>query len=93
VEGDVDGAELDLDAAPLLDQLGEALGERDAARPDADEREAVEVVVALDDLVRDPRERARERLAVEQGLRGRSAAAGAGTCVLIPLLSGLSGPG
>ncbi|HWH06536.1 MAG TPA: ribonuclease Z, partial [Gaiellaceae bacterium] len=37
------------------------------------EREAVEVVVALDDLVRDAREGARERLTVEQGLRGRSA--------------------
>ena len=47
----------------------EPLGERDAARVDADEREPAEVVVALDDLVRDARERAREGLGVQQGLR------------------------
>jgi hypothetical protein len=73
VERDVDGAEGDLLAAPLLDQRGEPLGDRDAARVDADEREAGQVVVALDHLVRDPRERAAEALRVEQDL-GRSAA-------------------
>ena len=62
VEGDVDRAELDLLPAPLLDQRGEPLCERDAAGVDADEREPAEVVVALDDLVRDPRERALEAL-------------------------------
>ena len=53
VEGDVDGTERDLLPAPLLDQTGEPLRERDAAGMDADERQAAEVVVALDDLMRD----------------------------------------
>jgi hypothetical protein len=36
---------------------------------DADEGDTREVGVALDDLVRDPRERALDRLAVEKKLR------------------------
>ena len=68
VEGDVDGAELDLLPAPLLDQAGEPLGDRDAAGVDADEGDLAEVVVALDDLVRDPRERALEAFGVQQCL-------------------------
>jgi hypothetical protein len=36
---------------------------------DADEGDAREVGIALDDLVGDPRERARDRLAVEEKLR------------------------
>ena len=79
VERDVDGAELDLLPAPLLDQRREPLGERDAAGVDADERQPAEVVVALDDLVRDPGEGALEALGVEQVLT----AARSGTCVLI----------
>ena len=66
VEGDVELAEVELEAGALGDQAAEPLGERHAARVDADERDGVEVVVALDDLVRDPRERALDRLAVEQ---------------------------
>ena len=40
----------------LLDQAAQAVGERHAARVDPDERDRVELLVALDDLVRDPRE-------------------------------------
>ena len=72
VEGDVDRAERDLLPAPLLDQRREPLGERDAARVDADEGELGQVVVALDDLVRDARERAAEALGVQQSLRRRA---------------------
>ena len=64
VEGDVDGAELDLDAAELLDQPAEPVGEGDAARVDADERDAVELRVRLDDLVSDPVKGALQRLCV-----------------------------
>src|SRR5205085_555767 len=78
VEGDVDGAELDLDARELGDQPAQALRERDAARVDADEREPLEVGVALDQLVRDPLERPRQRICVEEhalfGARGRELA-------------------
>ena len=72
VEGDVELAEVELEAGALLDQAPQAMGERHAARVDADERDGVELLVALDDLVRDPRECARDRVAVEQepaGLR------------------------
>ncbi len=57
---------VELGAGPLGDEAAEALGERDAARVDADERDRVEVVVALDDLVGDPRERPLDRFAVQQ---------------------------
>jgi hypothetical protein len=36
---------------------------------DADQRHTVEVGVPFDDLVRDPRERALDRLGIENGLR------------------------
>ena len=90
VEGDVDGAELDLLPAPLLDQRGEPLGDRDAAGVDADQREPAEVVVALDDLVRDARERALEALRVQQCL---DRMCGRGRACSFHFLSGLSGPG
>jgi hypothetical protein len=66
VEGDVDRPEIDLDAAEFLDQPAEAVCERDAARVDTDERDALELCVRLDDLVGDPMERARERICVEE---------------------------
>src|SRR5438552_15535442 len=69
VESDVELAERELLARPLLDESAEALGERDAARVDADQRDRVEVVVALDDLVRDTGERPADALVVEQELR------------------------
>ena len=65
MEGDVDGAERELDAASLGHELLQPPGERDAARVDADEREPLQVVVPLDQLVRQPRHRARERVRVE----------------------------
>ena len=68
VEGDVDCADLELDAASFLDQLCEPLRERDAAGVDADERDRLEVVVALDDLVRDPAQRAPEPFGIQQRL-------------------------
>ena len=101
VEGDVDGAELDLPARQLRDQVAQALGQRDAARVDADERDALQIGVRLDDLVRDAREAALDRLAVQQDLLGGDARLAqrfdllgvqAQACVCIGLLSGLSGP-
>jgi hypothetical protein len=71
MEGDVELAEGDLGSAQLRDPAAQPLGERNAARVDADERDAAEVGVALDDLVRDPRQRAFDRLGVENGLRFR----------------------
>ena len=100
VEGDVDGAELDLVLAELRDQPAQALSERHTARLDADERDPVEIRVPLDDLVRDAREGALDRFTVEKDLFGGDAGrahvrgfglAGTGRC--IRLLSGLTGPG
>ena len=75
VKGDVELAELELDAGALLDQAAQPLGERHAARVDADERDRLEVVVALDDLVRDPGERSCDLFGVQEdpvrGGRGR----------------------
>src|SRR5579864_1632559 len=70
VEGDVDGADLGRLARALLDQPRETLRDRDAARLDPDERDLAKVGICLDDLVRDPRERARERVGVEEELPG-----------------------
>ena len=101
VEGDVDRAEPDLAAGELGDQVPQSLRERDASRVDADERDSVEVGVALDDLVGDPRQAALDRLAVEENLVGGNAGLAqrfasvsvrAQACVYIGLLSGLSGP-
>src|SRR5205814_6650351 len=50
VEGDVELPERDLGAAELRDAAAQALGERHAARVDADERDATEVGVAFGDL-------------------------------------------
>src|SRR5512132_703523 len=65
VEGDVELAEGDLRAAQLLDAPAQALSERHAARVYPDESDLGEVGVALHDLVRDPRQRLRDRLGVE----------------------------
>ena len=66
VEGDVELAEVELGAGALGDEPPQPLRERHAARVDADERDRVEVLVALDDLVRDARERPLDRFAVQQ---------------------------
>jgi hypothetical protein len=71
VKGDVELAKRDLGRAQLLDALAQPLRERDATRVDPDERELREVGVALDDLVRDARQRLRDRLGVEKGSRCR----------------------
>jgi len=56
----------------LADPAAQPLGERHAAGVDADERDLREVGVALDDLVRDPRQRLGDRLGIEdsRGCRG-----------------------
>ena len=87
VEGDVELAELELVARALLDQPAEPLRERHAARVDADERDRAEVLVPLDDLVGDARERPPDAFASSRTRPGVTA------CCCIELLSGLSGPG
>jgi len=67
VEGDVELAEGDLGAGELRNPPAQPLRERDAACVDADERDPGEVGVALDDLVRDPRQRLGDRLGIENG--------------------------
>ncbi len=49
----------------VLDDLREAPRQRHAARADADERELVEAAVALEDFVRDARERAAHPVRIE----------------------------
>jgi hypothetical protein len=80
VKRDVELAERDLGSAQLGDPAAEPLRDRDAARVDPDQGDPLEVGVALDDLVRDPRERALDRLGIEdslgfRGLRAQSALA------------------
>jgi hypothetical protein len=64
MEGDVELPERDLRAGELLDALAQPLRERDTARVDADEGDAPEVGVPLDDLVREPGQRLRDRVGV-----------------------------
>jgi hypothetical protein len=71
VERDVELAERDLVAGEVGDAPAQALRERNAARVDADERDRVEIRVSLDDLVRDPRNGALDRLLLEDDLAGR----------------------
>jgi hypothetical protein len=68
MERDVQLAEGDPGAGQLLDAAAQPLGDRDTARMDADQGDALEVGVALDDLVRDPGERALDRLGIEDSL-------------------------
>jgi len=79
-----------------VDQAPEPLGERHPARLDPDERDVLQLGVRLDDLVRDPAERPRDRLAVEEQLLLREARAQGATVVvgtaIIRLLPGLAGP-
>jgi hypothetical protein len=70
VERDVNGSERGLDAAPLGDEVLEPPRKRDAARVDPDERELGQVVGALDELVREPRQRPRQAVSVENLARG-----------------------
>jgi hypothetical protein len=68
VEGDVELAERDVRARELGDPAAEPLRERDAAGVDADEGDPVELRIALDDLVRDPRQRALDGVGIEDSL-------------------------
>jgi hypothetical protein len=75
VKGDVELAERQLRTGKLGDPPAEALCERHPAGVDADEGDALEVGIPLDDLVRDPRQRTRDRVDIEddlgcRGLRG-----------------------
>ena len=71
MEGDVELAEVELAARALGDQAAQALGERNAARVDADERDGLDVLVPLDHLVGDARKRPLDALGVEQDASGR----------------------
>jgi hypothetical protein len=66
VERDVQRAEGDLAARELLDQAADALRDGNAPRVDPDEGRALEVGVALDDLVCDAGDRAPKRFSVQQ---------------------------
>ena len=55
VHGDIDNADCRLRLLDLPDESGEAPGDLDAARRDADQRDAAEVGIPLDDFVRDAR--------------------------------------
>ena len=68
VEGDVDGAERGLDSGALGDEAREPPRERYAAGLDPDERELVELRIALDDLVGDSRKGPRQPVGVEEAL-------------------------
>src|SRR5919202_164081 len=57
VERDVERPERDVDAREVLDQRAQTLGERDTTRVDPDQGRPLELGVALDDLVREPRNR------------------------------------
>jgi hypothetical protein len=59
-------AESELLAGALFDELADAVGDRHPAGVDADERDGLEVVVPLDDLVRDAGERPADRFLVQQ---------------------------
>ena len=64
VERDVELSEVQLEVGALRDQPAQAVRERDTAGVDPDERGGLELLVALDDLVRDPRECAADGVAV-----------------------------
>ena len=55
-------------AGALGDQPAQPLGDRDAAAVDADQRDPLQVFGLLDQLVRDAREGALDRLGVENDL-------------------------
>jgi hypothetical protein len=94
VEGDVELAERDLGAVQIGNAAAQPLGERHAAGVDPHQGDALEVRVGLDDLVRDPRERALDRLGIEDslGFRGLRAQGALRALLTCRLLSGLSGP-
>ena len=72
-----------------MDQPAEPLGDRDAARVDADQRDALEVGVALDDLVRDPRQSALDVAGIEDSRRFRGLRAYGVACDAVVRTRGL----
>ena len=99
VEGDVDRADRRRRPGPFLDETPQALRDRDTACLDPDECDTGEVGIRLDQLVRDPRERSREPVGVEQDLsetpprRSRRRQGRRFTArQIIRLLPGLTGP-
>src|SRR5262249_3676013 len=68
VEGDVDGAERRRDSGAFLDHAREPPRERDAPRLDSDQRDLVELGVALDDLVGDSGKGPSQPVGVEESL-------------------------
>ncbi len=83
VEADVEVAERHVGVEQLLEHAVQALGQERAATVDADERRSGNAGVALDDLVRDTRERSIDVLLVEDDLLTASHL----------FLPGLAGPG
>ena len=65
VHGDIDDPRKDADRFDLLDEVGEALGNVDAAQGNADQGDFGEVWIALDDLVREPLQAAAEIPGIE----------------------------
>ena len=80
VEGDVDRAEIGRCAGALFDQSSQTVRERHAAGLDADERDAGEIGICLDDLVRDPRQRPAERISIEENGSRRGLHCAHGAC-------------
>src|SRR4051812_34840877 len=91
VEGDVELAEGELVARPLLDESAEPLRDRNAAGVDADERHGVELLVPLDDLVRDAGKRAPDRFVIQQDFPRRCDGRVRHSTPFRPLWTGLKG--
>src|SRR5688500_19394092 len=70
VVGDVEGADRDRCALVLLDEPGQASGDRDAAAADPHQHQVVDPAVALHDLVGDPGHRATQVIGVEDAAFG-----------------------
>ena len=64
VEGDVEGADRHVVAGDVLERGGDAPGQRHAARAHADDGQLLDAAVALDDLVGDAHQRARDAIGV-----------------------------
>ena len=59
-------------AVDLADRLRQPPGERHAARPDPDQRQLLDAAIALENLVRDPRERPAHAVGVHHDGHGRT---------------------
>src|SRR4051794_31030505 len=93
VEGDVDGAQGRRVTGALFDEASEALRERNTARLDADERDARQIRIRLDDLVRDAGKRAAQTFRVQQDLLRRNGRRHVHSTPFRPHWTGLKGFG